>query len=57
VQHGLDPEVVKVVSYGSQSVYSLKILLTGSLVKLDVGEKEGEESGMIPSVWTEQLEG
>lgn len=48
---------VKVVSDGSQSVYGLKILWTGSLVKLDVGEKEGEESRMIPSIGTEQLEG
>lgn len=49
--------IVKVVSDGSQSVYGLKILLTGSPVKVDVGEKEGEESGVIPSVWIEQLEG
>ena len=28
-----------------------------SPVKVDVGEEEGEESGVIPSVWTKQLEG
>ena len=49
--------VVKVVWGGSESVYTLKILLTGFAGELDVGEKEGEELRMIPNVWAKQPEG